>query len=283
MLKSMMEHDIVPVISPIGTDGEGNTYRVNSDAVAVEVARALGAVKLIFLAAHQPPRLGKKMLRQLSVDDAANILKKQRPEIQPTEAVSKLENAVKAARGGVPRVHLVDGREQEGLLSEVFSNEGIGTLLHANEYQSIRRAQKKDLRAIYGLLQRGMEADELLRRTRTEVERQVEEYFVFEVDNTPVACGAVHFYPDGKKAEISSLYVDNRYENQGIGAKLIRYGEELARAAGADEVYCLSTQAINYFVQKGGFRLGTPEDLPESRRDVYDRSGRKSQVLVKKL
>jgi amino-acid N-acetyltransferase len=161
MLKAMMDNDIIPVVAPIGTDGEGNTYRLNSDAVAVEVARALGAVKLIFLAAHQPPRLGKKVLRQLSVDEAANILKKQRGDVQPVEAVSKLENAVKAAREGVPRVHLVDGREQEGLLSEVFSNEGIGTLLHANEYQSIRRAQKKDLRAIYGMLQRGMETDEL--------------------------------------------------------------------------------------------------------------------------
>jgi amino-acid N-acetyltransferase len=283
MLKAMMDSDIIPVVAPIGTDGEGNTYRLNSDAVAVEVARALGAVKLIFLAAHQPPRLGKKALRQLSVDEAANILKKQRGDVQPVEAVSKLENAVKAARGGVPRVHLVDGREQEGLLSEVFSNEGIGTLLHANEYQSIRRAQKKDLRAIYGLLQRGMEADELLRRTRTEVERQINDYFVFEVDRTPVACGAVHFYSEEQKAELASLYVDNRYENQGIGAKLIRYAEDLARAGGAADLYSLSTQAINYFVQKGGFRLGDPDDLPPSRREVYDKSGRKSQVLVKKL
>src|SRR5262245_24829939 len=283
MLRSLLDSDIIPVIPAIGTDGEGQTYRLNSDAVAVEVARALGAVKLIYLAAHQPPRLGKKMLRQLSVDEATTILKKQRADVQPAEALSKLESAVKAAGVGVPRVHIIDGRVQEGLLSEVFSNEGIGTLLHANEYQSIRRAMKKDLRPIYGLLQRGMEADELLRRTRADVERTVEDYFVFEVDRTPVACGAVHFYAEQKKAELASLYVDPRYENQGIGAKMIRYGEELARAGGAEEVFCLSTQAINYFVQKGGFRMATPDELPPNRREVYDRSGRKSQVLVKKL
>jgi amino-acid N-acetyltransferase len=93
----------------------------------------------------------------------------------------------------------------------------------------------------------------------------------------------VHFYTEEKKAELASLFVDNRYENQGIGAKLIRYGEDLARAGGAADLYCLSTQAINYFVQKGGFRLGDPDDLPPIRREVYDKSGRKSQVLVKKL
>ena len=283
MLRSMLDSDIIPVIAPIGTDGEGQTYRLNSDAVAVEVARALGAVKLIFLAAHQPPRLGKKVLRQIAVDEATAILKKQRADVQPVEAVSKLENAIKAASGGVPRVHIVDGRVQEGLLSEVFSNEGIGTLLHANEYQSIRRAQKKDLRAIYALLQRGMEADELLKRTRAEVERSILDYFVFEVDRTPAACGALHFYAEQKKAELASLYVDPRYENQGLGGKRIRYGEELARSLGAEEVFCLSTQAINYFVQKGGFRLASPDELPPPRREVYERSGRKSQVLVKRL
>ena len=83
---------------------------------------------------------------------------------------AKLENAVRAANGGVPRVHIIDGTVQEGLLSEVFSNEGVGTLVHANEYQSIRKAQKKDVRAVYQLIQRGMEADELLKRTRAEVE-----------------------------------------------------------------------------------------------------------------
>jgi amino-acid N-acetyltransferase len=283
MLRGLLDHDIIPIISPIGSDGENSIYRLNSDAVAVEVAKSLQAVKLIYLAAHQPLRHGKKLLRHLTLDEASNILKKQRSEVFPSEAVSKLENAIRAVKGGVPRVHIIDGRVQEGLLSEVFSNEGIGTLLHANEYQSIRRAQKKDLRAVFQLLQRGMESDELLKRTRSDVEKQIQDYFVFEVDNTPVACGALHLYPDQKKAEVASLFVDNRYENQGIGAKLIRYAEDLARSLGAEELFCLSTQAINFFVHKGGFKLSTPDDLPPPRRDIYDRSGRKSQVLLKKL
>jgi amino-acid N-acetyltransferase len=283
MLNDLLEHEIIPVVPPIGFDGEGRTFRLNSDAVAVEVARSVEAVKLIYLSAHKPPKLEGRTLRSLTTDEATTILKKSRDDLRPAESVSKLENALKAAKAGIPRVHIIDGTMPEGLLTEVFSNEGVGTLVHANEYQSIRKAQKKDLRAIYSLIQRGVEADELLKRTRAEVERIIDDFFVFEVDKNPVACGALHLYPAQKKAEVASIYVDPRNENQGIGAKLIKYAEDQARALGYETLYCLSTQAINFFVQKGGFQLGTPDDLPTPRRDVYDRSGRKSQVLIKAL
>jgi amino-acid N-acetyltransferase len=283
LIRTLLDHDIIPVIPPLGTDGEGHTYRLNSDTVAVDVAKTLMAVKLIYLSAHPAPRHDGVLLRSLSLEDVTTHLKKSRGDIQPAEAVSKLEAAGRAARDGVPRVHVIDGRVQEGLLSEVFSNEGVGTLVHANEYQAIRKALKKDVRAIADLIQQGVDADELLKRSRTEIERLIEDFFLFEVDGSPAACGAVHFFPEHKKAELACVYVGQRYENQGIGVKMIRYGEEFAKTRGAEELICLSTQAINYFVQKGGFRLGTPDDLPPSRREKYDRSGRKSQVLVKRL
>ena len=283
MLKDLLEHEIIPVVPPLGFDGEGRTFRLNSDAVAVEIARAVEAVKLIYLSAHKPPKLEGRTLRTLTNDEATAILKKNRADLRPAESISKLDNGLKAAKAGIPRVHIIDGTMPEGLLTEVFSNEGVGTLIHANEYQSIRKAQKKDLRAIYALIQRGVETDELLKRTRADVERTIDDFYVFEVDKNPVACGALHLYPAQKKAEIASIFVDSRHENRGIGAKLIRYAEEQARALGYETLYCLSTQAINFFVQKGGFRLGSPDDLPSPRRDVYDRSGRKSQVLIKPL
>jgi amino-acid N-acetyltransferase len=282
MLQALLEHDIVPVIPPLGCDGEGRTYRLNSDAVAVEVARALHAVKLIYLTGGGIVRRGDEPLRQLSVEEAQALLKGSVDEI-PAPMVSKLEHAVRAADGGVARVHIIDAKVEEGLLAEVFSNEGVGTLVHANEYQAIRRAQKKDARAILKLIQAGVENDELVRRTRQDVERQIGDYFVFDVDANPVGCVAVHFYPEPRKAELACLCVDAKFENQGIGAKLTHYAEAQARALGADELFCLSTQAFNFFVQKGGYRLGTPDDLPPARRERYDRSGRKSLVLTKSL
>jgi amino-acid N-acetyltransferase len=292
LLHTLLDHDIVPVIPPLGCDGEGRTYRLNSDAVAVEVAKAVNAAKLIYLTISDGVRVRhastadgeseEELLRHISVEDADAILKRRRNEVS-LATLSKLESAVKATRGGVPRVHIIDGRVEEGLLAEVFSNEGIGTLIHANEYQAVRRAQKKDARAIFAMIQPSMEADELMYRTRAQIERQIEDYYVFEIDRYPVACAALHFYPDGPRAELACVCVDPKHENQGIGLTLMQFAENQARIRGAVELFCLSTQAFNYFVQKGGFRLGTPDDLPEERRERYERSGRRSQVLVKKL
>src|SRR5262245_33041049 len=121
LLKGLMQHDIVPVIPPLGCDGEGNTYRLNSDSVAVEIARTLAAVKLIYIANAEGvsvqragPSAPAELLRQLTVDEADAELKKHRQDIDPA-TVSKLVSAVRAARNGVPRVHIIDGRVEEGL------------------------------------------------------------------------------------------------------------------------------------------------------------------------
>ena len=282
LLQTLLEHDIIPVIPPIGIDGAGASYRLNSDAVAVEIAKALRAVKLIYLNTEGGIQDARGVIRQMTVQEADNFLKKTRAEL-PLENVTKLTHAVRAGKEGIERVHIIDGREQEGLLGEVFSNEGIGTLIYANEYQAIRPAQKKDVRTIHNLIQQGVQNDELVRRTRAELEKIISDYFVFEVDRNPVACVALHMYPEQSMAEVASVFVDPRYENQGIGAKLVNYAENVARGRGLAKIFCLSTQAINFFVQKGGYKLGTPDDLPPPRREKYEVHGRKSQVLVKPL
>jgi amino-acid N-acetyltransferase len=282
LLQGLLERDVIPVIAPLGCDGEGNTYRLNSDAVAVEVARSLRAVKLIYLTTFAGVQCGGELIRQLTVEEAQKLLEGHRANLTPPE-ISRLEQSIRAAREGVPRVHIIDGRVEEGLLAEVFSNEGIGTLVYANEYQAIRHAKKSDVRAIFALIQTGVNNDELIRRTRGEIERQLDDFYVFEVDRNPVGCVAVHYYPEERKAEIACVCVSPNHENQGIGAKLVQYAESQAVGRGAVHVFCLSTQAVNYFVQKGGFRLGSPDDLPPPRRERYEKNGRRSQVLVKEL
>ena len=282
LLNSLLEHDIIPVIPPIGCDGVGRSYRLNSDAVAVEIAKTLRAVKLVYLCTEGGVQGAKGILRQMTVEEADGFLKKTKGELHPG-ALTKLAHAVRAGKDGIERIHIIDGREQEGLLGEVFSNEGIGTLIYTNEYQAIRTALKKDVRAVYSLIQQGVEAEELVKRTRGDLEKMIGDFYVFEVDKNPVGCGALHLYPGENVAELACIYVDPRYENQGIGGKLINYGEALARTRGMGRLFCLSTQAINYFIQRGGFSLGTPDDLPPPRRETYDRSNRRSQVLVKVL
>ena len=183
----------------------------------------------------------------------------------------------------MPRVHIVNGREDEALLAEVFSNEGIGTLIYTNEYEQIRPARKKDVRAIQQLTKKAVEAEELIRRTRAEIERNLADYYIFEIDGNPVACVALHVYPERQSGELASLYVDPSHENQGIGRKLMRFVEGKARELGLSKLITLSTQAFTYFEMKGGFVEGTPDDLPQGRREKYEQSRRNSRVLVKEL
>ncbi|HSY42944.1 MAG TPA: amino-acid N-acetyltransferase [Candidatus Acidoferrum sp.] len=282
MLQTLLAQGVIPVIPPLGFDGDGHTYRVNSDGVAVEVAVALKAVKLIFITAQDGIFVQGRLMRQIPVADLESVLALQKNEI-PLELQSKAVHAVAACKAGIPRVHVINGKVEEGLLAEVFSNEGIGTLVYANDYQQIRRAIKKDVRAIQSLTKKSVESDELVKRTRAVIEKSLGDYYIFEIDKNPVACVALHVYPEQKKGELACLYVNPIHENRGIGRKLIAFVENKAREAGLNELITLSTQAFTYFQSKGGFAEGTPDDLPPARREKYEQSGRKSKVLVKKL
>ena len=282
LLQTLLAQGIIPVIPPLGFDGDGKTYRVNSDGVALAVAEALKAVKLIFITAQDGIQVQGRLIRQMLLADFESVLALQKTEIAP-EQLSKALHTVAACKAGIPRVHVINGRVDEGLLAEVFSNDGIGTLIYANEYQQIRRAMKKDIRAIQSLTKKAVEADELVRRSRAAIEKNLGDYFIFETDRNQVACVALHVYPDQKKGELACLYVNPSHENHGIGRKLIQFVENRAKELNLVELITLSTQAFTYFQSKGGFSEGTPDDLPPMRREKYDQSGRNSKVLIKKL
>jgi amino-acid N-acetyltransferase len=282
LLELLLNQGIIPVVSPIGFSGEGKAYRVNSDNVAVAVAVALNAAKLIFITSQDGLHYNGQLIRHMVVTDLQKLLQSGDEGFLP-EMISKASHAAAACAAGVPRVHIVNGREDEALLAEVFSNEGIGTLIYANEYEQIRPARKKDIRAIQQLTRKAVEAEELIHRTRSEIEKSLSDYYIFEIDKNPVACVALHVFPEQQKGELASLYVLPSHENQGIGRKLMRFVEERARISGLSELIALSTQAFTYFELKGGFVEGAPDDLPPSRREKYNQSRRNSRVLVKKL
>jgi amino-acid N-acetyltransferase len=281
MLQGLLAQGIVPVVPPLGFDGEGKTYRVNSDSVAVEVAKALNAAKLIYVTIIDGLIYQGRLIQQVLVADLDALLAHNKSGFAP-EVCSKARYASAACQAGVPRVHIINGRVDEALLAEVFSNEGIGTLVYANEYQQIRRALKKDIRAILLLTKNSVATEELVKRTRAGIEKSINDFYIFETDKNPVACVALHQL-DQTKGELACLYVSPSNENQGIGRKLIAFVESKARELGWTELITLSTQAFTYFQSKGGFSEGAPEDLPPARREKYEQSGRNSKILVKKL
>jgi len=282
LLQSLLAQGVVPVVPPLGFDGDGKTYRVNSDRVAVAVAEHLKAIKLIFVTSQDGLIHRGQIIRQMLVSDLDGLLQRDSTGFA-SKMLLRAQHAAAACNGGIPRVHVINGTLDEGLLSEVFSNHGLGTLIYANEYEQIRPAMKKDVRAIQMLIKQGVDADELVKRTKATIEKSLGDYFIFEIDKNPVACVALHVYPEQNQGELATLYVSSSHENQGVGRKLIQFVENRARELGLRQLLALSTQAFTFFQSKGGFVEGTPDDLPPARREQYDQSGRNSKVLVKKL
>jgi amino-acid N-acetyltransferase len=281
-LNQLLDKGVTPVIAPLGFDGDGRTFRVNSDGVALEVAQALKASKLIFVTNRNCFTKDGDKASQISVAEAEEFFKKHKVEI-PENMASKFEHSIRACRNGVSRVHVIDGRIDEALLTEIFSNEGVGTMIYANEYQAVRRALKKDVRAIRNLIRESVEQEEIIKRSRVDILSQLHDYYVFQIDGNIVGCVALHVQPGGETAELACLSVSGAHENLGIGQKLMTFAEEAARQKGVKSIFLLSTRAFNYFQQKGGYKEGSPGDLPLTRREKYDTSGRNSKVLVKQL
>ncbi len=277
-----LNEGIIPVIPPFAYDGEGKTYRVNSDSIAVEVAEGMHAMKILFLSPLDGPEVAGEIVHQFSVGEAEEFIKKKKSQESPG-ILSKMEHAARACRLGVPRVHLLNGRVNEALLTEVFSHEGIGTMVYSNEYQQIRRVFKKDVRGIMTLIRQSVDSEELMRRTRADIVQRIEDYWVLEIDRALAGCVALHCYPGEKKAELACLYVSKNHGGQGYGNRLMAFAENLAAQKGMKKMFALSTQAFTYFQQQGGYHEATPEELPAERREKYEASGRNSKVLVKEV
>ena len=172
LFQKLLDNGIIPVLPPLGFDGDGKTYRVNSDAVALAAAESLKAAKLMFITTQDGIKVRDQVIRQMPVGDLESVLALQKADVHP-EMLSKAIYAVAACKAGVPRVHVINGSVEEGLLAEVFTNEGVGTLIYGNEFQQIRRALKKDVRSIMNLTKPSVATDELVKRTRSTIEKQL--------------------------------------------------------------------------------------------------------------
>ncbi len=279
----LIEKQVVPIFSPLAFGPDGRSLRVNSDLLAAEVAEALNATKIVYLTPQSGLEIGGEIRREISVD-ALRTLLQEHPEQIAESSRSKAAHAVKAIETGTPRVHVVDGRVFDALLNEIFSSEGVGSLVYGNDYQQIRKATKRDVRLIYNLTRNAVRREELVHRTQQSIEKNIDQFFVFEVDENIVACVTLYYY-QGKPlvAEIGSLYVMPFYHNRGIGKKMVEYACMQAKEYGAAKAIALSTQNFGFFINVCGFQEADKESLPEARLKLYEESGRNPKVLVKEF
>jgi len=282
-ITSLINDQVVPVVSPLAFGPDGKSLRVNSDLLAAELAEALHATKVIYLTPHAGLDINGELRPQVAVGALQKIVEETPAQI-PELLRSKAVNAVRAIGTGTPRVHIVDGRIFDGLLNEIFSNEGVGTLIYGNDYQQIRKATRRDVRFIHSLTRAAVKREELLYRTQQAIEKNIDQFYVFEIDENIIACVTLILYP-GKSplAEIGSLYVLPFYQNRGIGKKMVEYACLMAKERGASSIVALSTQNFGFFTNTCGFEEADKSILPEARLKSYDESGRNAKVLSKSL
>jgi len=282
-LRELIDRQVMPVIAPVAFGPDGRSLRVNSDLLAAEVATALSATKIIYLTPYAGLEIDGEVRREIAVAAIAKLLE-DAPDRIAERVRSKATHAVRAILAGTPRVHIVDGRIFDGLLNEIFSNEGVGSLLYGNDYQQIRRATKRDVRLIYHLTRAAVKREELIHRTQQSIEKNIDQFFVFEIDENVIACVTLYFYPDKPQiAEVGSLYVLPFYQNRSIGKKMVEYACLMAKERGATTIIALSTQSFGFFTKVCGFEETTKEILPDARLKLYEESGRNARVLVKQL
>ncbi len=282
-ITSLIDQQAVPIVSPVAFGPDGKSLRVNSDLLAAELAESLHATKIIYLTNQGGLEIDGEVRREISVDALRAILS-DKPERIAEPSRSKAAHAVKAIETGTPRVHIVDGRIFDGLINEIFSSEGVGSLVYGNDYQQIRKAKRSDVRLIYNLTRNAVRREELIHRTQQAIEKNIDQFFVFEIDENIIACVTLYFYPDMTDlAEVGSLYVLPFYHNRGIGKKMVEYACLMAKERGAVRVIALSTQSFGFFTNVCGFEEATKEVLPEARLKLYEESGRNAKVLLKQL
>ena len=282
-ISHLINADIIPIIQPIGYGPDGRSLRINSDLLAAEVAEALKASKIIYLTPHAGLEINGEVKRDIAVD-TLRALMKDHPEQINDQSRSKALYAIRAIETGVPRIHIVDGRTFDGLINEIFSSEGVGSLIYANDYQQIRKATKRDVRFLYNLTRHGVKREELLHRTQLAIEKNIDQFYVYEIDENIIACVTLYTYPDKPQlAEIGSLYVLPFYHNRGVGRKMVDFACMRAKEKGVTTIVALSTQSYSFFTSALGFEETEKTVLPEVRLKAYEESGRNPKVLIKQL
>jgi amino-acid N-acetyltransferase len=283
LIRQLLNLDIVPVLSAIGFDRDGNSLRINSDHLASEVAMRLEASKLIFLTPHSGLLLGGQVEANIPLEQLEAMLEKHAEQIDERLRSKALYAVRTLESGSTPRAHILDGRVFGGLLTEIFDKVGVGTMIHANDYQQIRPARKKDAQAIYNITRAAIKTEKLRQRTREQIERDIDNYYVYEIDGSVIGCACLLPLEGTDATELASLFVTPFYQGRGVGHKLAEFACLEAQRRGHARVLALSTQSYSFFRDVCGFEDGTVEDLPAAKQEDHAKNGRNSRILVKRL
>ncbi|MDY0747146.1 amino-acid N-acetyltransferase [Paucibacter sp. R3-3] len=276
----------IVLLSPFGFSPTGEAFNLTMEDVATSTAIALQADKLLFVC--EVPGVPEDISdpdsaidTELALADAQRLLDKMTEAPKPTEWAFYLRHCVKACQAGVERSHIIPFIADGALLQEVYTHDGIGTMVVDEKLESLREATPDDIGGIIGLIEPFERDGTLVKRDRTEIERDIEHYTVIEHDGVIFGCAALYPYVEARTAEMAALTVHAEVQGQGDGDRILKRIEQRAKAMGLSSIFVLTTRTMHWFIKRG-FQQVDPEWLPEERKRKYNWD-RRSQVLVKRL
>lgn len=275
-MKQRLDAGAMVLISPLGYSPTGEVFNLNAADVAAAIATNIGADKLIFLTDNKLTDSRRKLIESMVPADIDALLKRRRSLDEQLQRV--LTNAACACRNGVSRTHILPRKQDGVLLTELFTRDGSGTLITAEQWETLRQANIDDVSGILELIQPLEEAGVLVRRSREYIENEIDRFTVIERDGTVIACAALYPFVKEKMGELACLVVHPEYQKGGRGDQLLAYIQQLAKSLGLKQLFVLTTRTAHWFRERGFAAAGIGQ-LPGKKRDLYNWQ-RNSRMLI---
>jgi len=279
-LNDRMEFGEVVLLSPLGYSPTGEVFNLTLEDVATATAIALDADKLVFLMDTDGVTDNRgKLIKELTITDAQAVLGKKRP--LPDDVSLFLPCAVRACEAGVARTHLISRHADGALLQELFSDDGIGTMVVESTLNALRAATIEDVGGILQLLRPLEEEGILVRRSRELLEKEIARFQVLEHDHRIIGCAALYPFPHEAAAELACLVVEPSSRDHGYGEVILKHMSSLAKLQGMQKLFVLTTRTAHWFIERD-FREADVSQLPKEKKALYNYQ-RRSKVFVKNL
>ncbi|WP_149452415.1 amino-acid N-acetyltransferase [Escherichia albertii] len=278
-----LDNGAIVLLGPVAVSVTGESFNLTSEEIATQLAIKLKAEKMIgFCSSQGVTNDDGDIVSELFPNEAqARVEALEEQGDYNSGTVRFLRGAVKACRSGVRRCHLISYQEDGALLQEPFSRDGIGTQIVMESAEQIRRATINDIGGILELIRPLEQQGILVRRSREQLEMEIDKFTIIQRDNMTIACAALYPFPEEKIGEMACVAVHPDYRSSSRGEVLLERIAAQAKQSGLSKLFVLTTRSIHWF-QERGF---TPVDidlLPESKKQMYNYQ-RKSKVLMADL
>ncbi|MFB2801030.1 amino-acid N-acetyltransferase [Shewanella seohaensis] len=279
-LKRQLDNHCIVLMGPIAASVTGESFNLTAEEIATQVAIKLKADKMIGFSSQNGilDRNGD-VIAELMPNDAQNILTKLAEQGSACiGTMAFLKASIDACRNGVPRCHLVSYLDDGALLQELFSREGIGTQIVTESAERLRRASISDIGGVLNLIRPLEEQGILVRRSREQLEIEIEQFMLIERDGLVIGCAALYPFEEDNAGEFACLVVHPDYRDADRGSLLLKNIIGQARSRGYSRLFALTTRSIHWFLEHG-FVIEDVEALPQKKKQLYNYQ-RRSKILA---